>query len=425
MQRRQGRGRGQSQAQHDGFEAEISSQMQGEPLDVFARLGAGIRHRTAAGVGHKLCEAIASVDLERALAELCLVPLDLTGLEGEGGLEGFLRSMDAEGVKDVADSIEPILACARDTGSGRGAVGGVPGLPPLQSAYWTAVAVYTSSVGAAGSAEGLHPAVAQAMTNALAKQSLTDMRETLSKIRRGAITFSDPGYDSVVGDHVACAAAKLALSKWVARAIQHDSVMQGGIPELTGPAQTAVDRCLVPPMNLEDAPENKCSAALKAGRAMLASYQDHVTLAEEEELIEIRAEEEGVVVGADGSERVRPVHIARVIMGVDWNQYNKAHYTKENPPPKVVRGYRFAVFLPNLDREAMGRRTPSWSILERGDDSENTHLLCFKTGPPYAPIVFEIVRKQWVKGARSGFRSEWRDNTLFLDFNLRYISYKR
>jgi hypothetical protein len=29
--------------------------------------------------------------------------------------------------------------------------------------------------------------------------------------------------------------------------------------------------------------------------------------------------------------------------GFEWNKYNQTHYDKENPPPKMVQGYKFNV----------------------------------------------------------------------------------
>ena len=44
----------------------------------------------------------------------------------------------------------------------------------------------------------------------------------------------------------------------------------------------------------------------------------------------------------------RPQYFNRVKMGYDWNLYNKTHYDIDNPPPKVVQGYKFNIFYPDL-----------------------------------------------------------------------------
>lgn len=31
------------------------------------------------------------------------------------------------------------------------------------------------------------------------------------------------------------------------------------------------------------------------------------------------------------------------LKGFEWNKYNQTHYDMENPPPKIVQGYKFNV----------------------------------------------------------------------------------
>src|SRR5690242_10983360 len=44
----------------------------------------------------------------------------------------------------------------------------------------------------------------------------------------------------------------------------------------------------------------------------------------------------------------KPRFFNRVRTGFDWNKYNQTHYDKENPPPKIVQGYKFNIFYPDL-----------------------------------------------------------------------------
>lgn len=39
----------------------------------------------------------------------------------------------------------------------------------------------------------------------------------------------------------------------------------------------------------------------------------------------------------------KPRFFNRVHTGFEWNKYNQTHYDKENPPPKMVQGYKFNV----------------------------------------------------------------------------------
>ena len=32
-----------------------------------------------------------------------------------------------------------------------------------------------------------------------------------------------------------------------------------------------------------------------------------------------------------------------IIQGFEWNKYNQTHYDTDNPPPKIVQGYKFNV----------------------------------------------------------------------------------
>lgn len=42
------------------------------------------------------------------------------------------------------------------------------------------------------------------------------------------------------------------------------------------------------------------------------------------------------------------LHLFRVHTGFEWNKYNQTHYDMDNPPPKIVQGYKFNIFYPDL-----------------------------------------------------------------------------
>eukprot|EP00494_Astrolonche_serrata_P031784 UN32053 len=44
----------------------------------------------------------------------------------------------------------------------------------------------------------------------------------------------------------------------------------------------------------------------------------------------------------------KPQYFNRVKTGFSWTKYNQAHYNIENPPPKVVMGYKFNIFYPDI-----------------------------------------------------------------------------
>ena len=112
----------------------------------------------------------------------------------------------------------------------------------------------------------------------------------------------------------------------------------------------------------------------------------------------------------------KPRYFNRVQMGYEWNKYNQTHYDHDNPPPKVVQGYKFNIFYPDLiDRS----RAPTYRI-EREDGrkkgqsvapagEEDTCLIRFMSGPPYEDVAFRIVDKEWDYSAKRerGFRSSF------------------
>jgi hypothetical protein len=54
---------------------------------------------------------------------------------------------------------------------------------------------------------------------------------------------------------------------------------------------------------------------------------------------------------------------ARARQGFEWNKYNQTHYDSDNPPPKVVQGYKFNIFYPDLINKF---QTPEYHIVRGG-----------------------------------------------------------
>ena len=112
----------------------------------------------------------------------------------------------------------------------------------------------------------------------------------------------------------------------------------------------------------------------------------------------------------------KPRYFNRVQMGYEWNKYNQTHYDHENPPPKVVQGYKFNVFYPDLIDKV---KAPTYRIerengRKRGESfapagEEDTCLIRFISGPPYEDLAFRIVDKEWDYSAKKerGFRSSF------------------
>jgi len=130
----------------------------------------------------------------------------------------------------------------------------------------------------------------------------------------------------------------------------------------------------------------------------------------------------------------KPRYFNRVQMGYEWNKYNQTHYDHENPPPKVVQGYKFNMFYPDLIDKT---RAPTFKIereggRKRGESfapagEEDTCLIRFVAGPPYEDVAFRIVDKEWDYSAKRerGFRSHFDKGILQLHFQFKKIFYRK
>lgn len=155
-------------------------------------------------------------------------------------------------------------------------------------------------------------------------------------------------------------------------------------------------------------------------QATKALYEREVARGVDEDE-EIFTGEESVATGsqplwADKYRPRKPRYFNRVQMGYEWNKYNQTHYDHDNPPPKVVQGYKFNIFYPDLIDKA---KAPTFRIIrehgrKRGESfapagEEDTCLIRFIAGPPYEDIAFRIVDKEWDYSAKRdrGFRSSF------------------
>lgn len=119
----------------------------------------------------------------------------------------------------------------------------------------------------------------------------------------------------------------------------------------------------------------------------------------------------------------KPKYFNRVHTGYEWNKYNQTHYDHDNPPPKVVQGYKFNIFYPDL----MDKKEPPTYAVEMDGTSKDgsTCLLRFKAGPPYEDIAFRIVNKDWEYSHKKGFKCTFERGILHLYFNFKRQRYRR
>jgi hypothetical protein len=111
----------------------------------------------------------------------------------------------------------------------------------------------------------------------------------------------------------------------------------------------------------------------------------------------------------------KPRYFNRIHTGYEWNKYNQTHHDSENPPPKVVLGYKFNIFYPDLiDKNTV----PQYFVDKNPDDiCGSTCIIRFHAGPPYEDIAFKILNKQWEMLPKKGFRCLFEKSVLHLYFN--------
>ncbi len=133
---------------------------------------------------------------------------------------------------------------------------------------------------------------------------------------------------------------------------------------------------------------------------------------------------------ADSYAPRKPKFFNRVQTGFEWNRYNQIHFDEENLPPKIVSGYRFNLFYPDLIDVT---RAPTYKI-ERthkkgrsGAAGDETCLIRFVAGPPYEDVCFTIVDKDWDFSSKydRGFKSSFDKGILQLHFKFKKIHYRK
>jgi len=112
----------------------------------------------------------------------------------------------------------------------------------------------------------------------------------------------------------------------------------------------------------------------------------------------------------------KPRSFNRIQFGYEWNKYNQTHYDQDNPPPKVVQGYRFNIFYPDLVDKT---KAPTFRIIREGGrrrgqttapaGEDDTCVILFTAGAPYQDVAFRIVDREWEYSAKRerGFKSSF------------------
>lgn len=133
----------------------------------------------------------------------------------------------------------------------------------------------------------------------------------------------------------------------------------------------------------------------------------------------------------------KPRYFNRVMLGYEWSKYNQTHFTSENPPPKVVQGYKFNIFYPDLIN---AQKAPSYKIIRDAEGKSEKHRVALAAGESdtciikftahqqgYQDIAFRIVDKQWDNSSHrgAGFKSKFENGVLQLHFRFKKVFYRK
>ena len=116
---------------------------------------------------------------------------------------------------------------------------------------------------------------------------------------------------------------------------------------------------------------------------------------------------------------IKPQYFNRVKIGFEWTKYNRTHFDSDNPPPKVVKGYRFNIFYPDL---ANTKIAPTYRVTTESDE---WCIIYFSAGAPYQDIAFKIVNREWEYSHKRGYKCLFDRGVFHLFFNFRKYRYRR
>ncbi|KAL8428794.1 hypothetical protein ACSSS7_006979 [Eimeria intestinalis] len=116
----------------------------------------------------------------------------------------------------------------------------------------------------------------------------------------------------------------------------------------------------------------------------------------------------------------KPRFFNRVRTCYFWNKYNQTHYDHDNPPPKIVQGYKFNIFYPDLIDKT---KTPTWTL--EPSDTPDTIIVRFHAGPPYEDVAFKILNREWHLERFRGFRNVFDRGIMQLYFSFKKYCYRR
>eukprot|EP01065_Artemidia_motanka_P042913 TRINITY_DN5836_c0_g1_i1.p1 TRINITY_DN5836_c0_g1~~TRINITY_DN5836_c0_g1_i1.p1 ORF type:complete len:577 (+),score=220.81 TRINITY_DN5836_c0_g1_i1:68-1732(+) len=336
-------------------------------------------------------------------------------------------------------------------------------------AHWAALRAVCKEELAAqlsgGQRQGVHTNVRSDVNAMFAGKSLQELESSEGQIQamaQGGVPGVDVEY---------WAAILQGLGVWKAKAFLNDDfeakmkALEGVEAGAAAAAQAQVQRpalavTMDPDSDMEDdlgelglSPKHRPLSALTVeekeglvdGRSLAKSLHDarfarssgRISAAEQETLMHSSGEKlgEGEEMFDDGVDlktsyswhdkyRARkPKYFNRVHTGFDWNKYNMAHYDMDNPPPKIVQGYKFNIFYPDL---VDPRQQPTFQVeATDGGWRDDVCVIRFSAGPPYEDIAFKVVNKPWDCNPRRGYKCSFDRGVFHLYFSFVHYRYRR
>ncbi|XP_048131688.1 cactin-like [Rhodamnia argentea] len=117
----------------------------------------------------------------------------------------------------------------------------------------------------------------------------------------------------------------------------------------------------------------------------------------------------------------KPKYFNHVHTGYEWDKFAQTYYDHNNPPPKIVQGYKFNIFYPDLVDKT---EAPTYAIEKDGNSTE-TCIIRFHAGAPYEDIGFRIVNKEWEYSHKKGFKCAFEGGIFQVYFIFRRHRYRR
>jgi hypothetical protein len=282
-----------------------------------------------------------------------------------------------------------------------------------------------------GGKKGQHASMAKDVQSIFEGQSLADLRtmktEIQDKLRRHAAdanTFGDEEFDrnywKFVLEQLQVHISKMELSelhgKMLVRQLEKLEKKRDELARAPEAREKAVTQEIGGTGELSQQQEEKKNPALPENvDANFGDLEEELGLADE---MDVQAKNYS---WQDKYRPRKPRYFNRVKTGYDWNKYNQTHYDKDNPPPKIVQGYKFNIFYPDLIDPT---KTPSY-VLEPAD-SDDFCIIRFKSpGPPYEDIAFKIINREWNRSRKRGFKSTFERGVLSLYFNFTTHWYRK